>query len=107
MNQLSSNYQKPLRRLSPTSVVLSAEKEQHHAKSLELGTLARKVFEQLRPQLIEKYENWFIAIKPLTEDYLIEPNLETLLQKVQTWDEKASGEVTIFRLNETGACGNI
>jgi len=75
------------------------------AKRVEIGERCRAVFDRVRPELSDKYYNWFIAIEPESGEYLIDPKLEGLLQKVHTRYAHTDMRLTTFRLNETGACG--
>ena len=56
---------------------------------------------------MEKYYNWLIAIEPDTGEYIIDPKLEGIIQKIKEryGDEKVM--LTAFRLNEEGYCGRI
>ena len=56
---------------------------------------------------VEKYYNWFIAIEANSGDYLIDPTLEGLMQKIRHQYANTEVKLTTFRLNETGACGMI
>ena len=68
----------------------------------------RAVFERLRPSLIETHYNWHIAIDPDTEQYLIDPTLKGVTQKIRdVYGETSEVKLTIFRLNDTGTCGRI
>jgi hypothetical protein len=52
--------------------------------------------------------NWHIAIDPETEKYLIAPTLTEITQQIKDiYPDPASVKLTIFRLNETGACGHL
>lgn len=65
----------------------------------------RVIFDQLRPNLMSEYYNWFIAIEPDSGDYVLDSNRDNvLLQGIQKYPDKRS---FIFRLNETGVCGTI
>jgi len=75
------------------------------AESAELRARCEVVFEKLRPQLIGQYYNWFIAIDPDSEEYLIAPSFLEIFEKVR--DSNLRGKGTIIRLNETGVCGYI
>ena len=77
-----------------------AERDKHSKRS-------RVIFEKLRPQLIEKYYDWFIAIEPNSGEYLLDTKLEDLIQKVKQQYPPEHVPLTIFRLNESGACGKI
>ncbi len=83
--------------------------ELHHRKTQrrELGMQCRAIFERIRPQLIENHYNWFIAIDADSENYLLDLKLEGLLQQVRDQYTNPDAKLTIFRLNETGACGRI
>ncbi|MBW4617736.1 MAG: hypothetical protein KME21_32010 [Desmonostoc vinosum HA7617-LM4] len=84
--------------------------EQLHRRKLqrhELGARCRAIFERIRPQLIENHYNWLIAIDADSENYLIDPELKGLLQQVRNQYINPDAKLTIFRLNETGACGTI
>lgn len=63
------------------------------------------IFERLRPNLIEKYYNWFIVIEPDSEEYFIaQDSMAALLQALE---KHPRSEFFTFRLNETGVCGRI
>ena len=73
-----------------------------------LGMRCRAVFERLRPTLIETHYNWHIAIDPDTEQYLIDPTLKGITQKIRDrYGRTSEVKLTIFRLNDTGTCGRI
>jgi hypothetical protein len=77
------------------------------AERAEFGSRCRVMFEKLRPQLIDQYYNWFIAVGPDSEDYLIDPSFEGLIKKVQEHYDDSVIRGVIFRLNEEGFCGRI
>ena len=104
MTQLSRAYRS---RVLPKSKVTSAELNRRKVLRHELGTRCRTIFERISPQLIENYYNWFIVIDEESENYLLDPKLEGLLQQVRNQYTNPDAKLTIFRLNETGACGTI
>lgn len=65
------------------------------------------MFDRLRPELVETHYNWFIAIDLDKETYLIDPELKGLMQQIKNSYDGTDVKLTIFRLNETGTCGNI
>jgi hypothetical protein len=65
----------------------------------------RAVFEQVRPELIDNYYNWFIVIEPDTGDYIIDADEEIAAEKAR--QKHPNKKLGAFRLNETGACGKI
>jgi hypothetical protein len=81
------------------------------ARQQQRSTLAarcRIIFERLRPSLIEAHYNWHIAIDPDTEQYLIDPTLKGITEKiVEAYGYSNEPKLTIFRLNDTGSCGRI
>jgi len=105
-NTLSKRPQKSItpRRL-PRKVLPPDEIARRKAERAEFGTRCQVVFEKLRPQLIDQYYNWFIAINPDSEEYLIDPSFLGIFEKIK--ESNMSGRGTIFRLNETGVCGKI
>lgn len=94
-------------RILPERTLAPEELAFRKAQRAELGKRCRQIFERLRPELLEKHYNWFIAIEPESEEYLIDPKLDNLLKKVSDRYGNCSVKLTTFRLNETGACGNI
>jgi len=72
-----------------------------------LGDRCRQVFERVRPSLLKEHYDWFIAIEPESEEYLIDPSLMDLFQKVRDRYDDTSLRLTIFRIDETGWCGTI
>lgn len=94
-------------RIFPELTIAPEELAQRRAERAVLGDRCRKIFERLRPELMKKYYDWFIAIEPESEDYLIERSLMELIQKVSDRYEGTELRLTIFRLNETGWCGTI
>ncbi len=105
MTQLSQPRR--TRILSPSKIY--PPKKNHHQKENEaLAIQCRNIFEKLRPQLIETYYNWHIAIDPNTEEYIIDPTLKGITQKIRdTYGYTNEVKATIFRLNDTGVCGRI
>ncbi|NJO63284.1 MAG: hypothetical protein HC836_35235 [Richelia sp. RM2_1_2] len=105
MTQLS--HPRRTRILSPTKIA-SSEQNHHQQENEALAIQCRDIFEKLRPQLIETYYNWHIAIDPNTEEYLIDPRLKGITQKIRdTYGYSNQVKLTIFRLNDTGSCGRF
>lgn len=60
---------KPLRtRILPGRTLPPEEIARRRAARAEFGPRCRVVFEKLRPQLIDQYYNWFIAVAPDSEE---------------------------------------
>lgn len=107
MTPLPKNRQPRRGRIFPEHTISPEELARRRAKRTELGKRCRVIFERLRPELIGQYYNWFIAIEPNSGDYLIDPKLEGLIQKLRDRYASTDSKLTIFRLNEMGTCGRI
>jgi len=94
-------------RLLPGLVLPPEEIARRKAARAEFRERCRPVFEKLRPQLLEQYYNWFIAVAPDCEEYLIDPSLEGLVGKIRARYQDGMVKLTTYRLNETGTCGRI
>ena len=85
--------------MSPEQIAKEeAEKEAFYQRCLP-------IFERLRPQLLEKHRNWFIAIDPDSEDYFIDNDSKAALMKALAKYPQA--KFFIFGINETGVSGRI
>jgi hypothetical protein len=107
MTQLSEKRKALRARISPERITPPEELARREAERTELRLRGRKIFERIRPELIGEYYNWFIAIEPDSEEYLIDPKLLGIVQKIKENYGDKSVRLTMFRLNETGTCGNI
>ncbi|MDJ0618456.1 MAG: hypothetical protein QNJ63_17220 [Calothrix sp. MO_192.B10] len=95
-------------RILPACPIAPSEKTRRQEQRDALAAKCRTVFERLRPQLIEIYYNWHIAIDPDTEQYLIDPTLKGITQKIRdVYGNTNEVKLTIFRLNDTGTCGRL
>ena len=95
-------------RIKPPSLEVIIERYHSKDQRNDLGMRCRAVFERLRPSLIETHYNWHIAIDPDTEQYIIDPSLKGITQKIRdVYGGTSEVKLTIFRLNDTGTCGRI
>jgi hypothetical protein len=94
-------------RILPSSAITAEELNRRREQSDILATRCRVIFERLREQLIEAHYNWFIAIDPDSENYLIDPTLIGLSQQIRHSYGNTNVKLTIFRLNDTGTCGRL
>ena len=105
MTQLSQPRR--TRILSPNKIA-SSETNRYQKENEALAIQCRNIFEKLRPQLIETYYNWHIAIDPHTEEYIIDPTLKGITHKIRDKSGYTNQvKLTIFRLNDTGTCGRV
>lgn len=85
--------------LSPEELARrKAEREAFHQR-------CRAIFERVRPQLIDQYYGWYIAVEPDSGDYFMDADKEIASQKANQQYPKAVH--CMFCLNETGATGRI
>lgn len=93
--------------LTSSQPISSEQLEQRKQEQERLGKRCRQILDEIKSELREKYEHWFIAIDPETRHYLLSPNLDNLLTQIR--QEYPDGEVklTIFRLSDTETCGQI
>jgi hypothetical protein len=95
-------------RILPPSPISSSEKKCRQEQRDVLAKRCRPIFERLRPQLLEAHYNWHIAIDPDTEQYLLDPTLKGITQKIsEVYRNTNEVKLTIFRLNDTGTCGRL
>ncbi|MBD2440693.1 hypothetical protein [Nostoc sp. FACHB-110] len=95
-------------RILPESKLIPEDIHHHREQRDALAVRCRHIFERLRPNLIETYYNWHIAIEPETEQYIIDPTLLGITQKIrEIYGITHEVKLTIFRLNETGTCGRL
>ena len=107
MTQLSEKRKALRSRISPKQTIPPEELARRAAERTELGLRGRAIFERIRPELIGEHYNWFIAIDPDSEEYLIDPKLLGIVKKIKEQYGDKSTMLTMFRLNETGTCGSI
>ncbi|MDF5710369.1 MAG: hypothetical protein PUP90_22535 [Nostoc sp. S4] len=105
MTQLNSHRQPRRGRLFPERTISVEEQAKRQAELEAFRQRCRPIFERLRPELIEKHYNWFIVIEPNSEDYFIDPDSLTAVQKAL--EKHPQAKFFTFRLNETGICGRI
>lgn len=103
MTQLSEPRRTRILPPSPAdSEVIQRERE----KQRTLRERCRPLFERLRPSLLETHPNWFIAIDPDSEQYLLDPTLRGITEQISQVYGKNEIKM-IFRLNDTGTCGRL
>jgi hypothetical protein len=81
------------------------EKARRKAENEAFHKLCRAIFERVRPELIEEYYGWYIAVEPESGDYFIVWDKEFASQKASQKHPNAIH--CMFCLNESGATGRI
>ncbi len=105
MTQLNSHRQPRRGRLFPELTISPEEQAKRQAELEAFRQRCRPIFEKLRPELTDKYYNWFIVIEPESGEYFIDPDSLVAAQKAH--EKYPQGRFFTFRLNETGICGRI
>jgi hypothetical protein len=105
MTQSSSNKIKRRGRIFP-EIQWSPEKlAQYKVEREEFFQRCQTIFKRVRPELIEKYYGWYMAIEPNSGNYFIDADKDMARKKAR---EKYPNAITcMFCINETGACGRI
>lgn len=89
----------PERILSPEELAKrKAEREIFHKR-------CREIFERVRPELIEKYYGWYIAVEPDSGDYFIDEDIEVAHKRAI--EKYPNARHCAFCLSEIGATGRI
>jgi len=104
MTQLSQLRRSTLKSKPISPAELASRLQQRN----DLAVRCRIVFERLRPSLIEAHYNWYIAIDPDTQEYIIDPTFDGVTKKVfSAYGYTHQPKLTMFRINDTGFCGKI
>jgi hypothetical protein len=104
MTQLSQRGRTNL----PRKPIPTEELERRRQLRDDLAARCRIIFERVRPSLIDTHYNWYIAIDPDTEEYIIDPTFDGITKKVlNAYGYSNEPKLTMFRLNDTGSCGKI
>jgi hypothetical protein len=93
------------KRLFPQIQWTSEQLAQSKAENQAIYQHCRVIFERIKPQFIQTHYNWFIAIEPDSEEYVVEKDEQVATQKLRQKHPEAIP--VLFKLNETGACGTI
>jgi hypothetical protein len=94
-------------RILPPSAIAPEELHRRREQKRALALRCRPLFERWRSVLMETHYNWFIAIDPDSEQYLLDPTLKGITQQIRDAYSGNEVKLTIFRLNDTGTCGRL
>jgi hypothetical protein len=105
MTQLYSK-KKP-RRLPklPSIDEISTTSQIHQVDVKDFARRCYKIFERLRPSLIENHYNWFLIVEPDSGDYFLAEDEMAAYRKARS--KYPENQFFFFRINETGTCGRI
>lgn len=92
-------------RIFPEIKIPPEELARKEAEAEAFSQRCETIFQQLLPQLIEKYYGWYIAIEPNSGDYFIDKDKETASLKARTMHPNVIHHM--FGINETGVSGTI
>jgi len=92
-------------RIFPEIQWSEAQKSQWKAEQASIYQHCKAIFEQLNPELMQNYYNWYIAIDPVSGDYVIDADIEAATKKAR--QQHLDSIPCLFRINETGVCGTI
>ena len=97
----------PIRRgrIFPERTLPPEELARRKAEREAFSQRCRVIFERVRPDLIDKYYGWYIAIEPDSGDYFIDEDKEAASLKARQRHPHAIHHM--FGINETGASGRI
>lgn len=92
-------------RIFPEIQWTEEEKARHKARREAFYRRCWAIFELLKPDILDKYSGWYIAIEPDSGDYFIDQNKEIASQKAR--EKHPSTIHHLFGINETGVSGRI
>ncbi|PSF37655.1 hypothetical protein C7H19_08860 [Aphanothece hegewaldii CCALA 016] len=92
-------------RIFPEIQWTESKKAQHKARQEAFYQRCWAIFERLKPELLDKYYGWYIAIEPDSGDYFIDSVKEVASQKAR--NKYPNSIHHIFGINETGVSGRI
>lgn len=92
-------------RIFPEIQWTEEEKTRQEARQEAFYQRCWAIFEQLKPELLDKYYCWYIAIEPDSGDYFIDSIKEIASQKAR--NKYPNSIHHIFGINETGVSGQI
>ena len=92
-------------RVFPEIQWTEAQKSQEKARRQAFYERCWVIFERLKPEILDKYDGWYIAIEPESGDYFIDRDQEVASKMAK---EKYPNLIHhIFGINETGISGRI
>lgn len=81
------------------------KKAAHKARQEAFYQRCWAIFEKLKPEILDKYYGWYIAIEPDSGDYFIDKEQEVASRQAR---EKHPNTIHhMFGINETGVSGRI
>lgn len=100
-----SNQKVPRRLTLSTTTPMKRGLVARQTNPEDFDRLCYEIFTQVRPNLINSHENWFLLIEPNNKDYFLAPDELEAYQDARK--KYPQGQFFFFRLNETGVSGKI
>ena len=76
-----------------------AEREDFYRRSKE-------IFDSVKPEYIDTHYGWYMVVEPDRGDYFVDRDEEAVMQQARVI-HPGTVRLFLFRINETGASGNI
>ncbi|MCF4969599.1 hypothetical protein [Nostoc sp. CMAA1605] len=92
-------------RVFPEIQWTEAQKAQDRARRQAFYERCWAIFERLKPEILDKYYGWYIAIEPDSGDYFIDQDKEVASKMAREKHPQVIHH--IFGINETGVSGRI
>ncbi|MEM1394902.1 MAG: hypothetical protein AAF757_25200 [Cyanobacteria bacterium P01_D01_bin.116] len=105
MNESQPKHTARRGRIFPELTISPQELARRKTEREALHQRCRTIFEQVRPQFLDKHYGWYIAIEPESGDYFIDEDIETTHQKAL--NKYPNTTHCVFCLNELGVTGTI
>ena len=105
MIKISENRQARLGRVFPDRQLSPEEIDREEAKMQNLLQKCQVFFQRVKPELINDYYDWFMAIEPETGEYFLDKDEKLASQKAH--EKHPDSQCIMFCINETGACEKI
>lgn len=108
VNHMTESKPKPPARrgrIFPERTLPPEELARRKAENEAFYQRCRAIFDLVRPELIDQYYGWYIAIEPDSGDYLIDADKEVAHTKAL--QKYPNADHCVFCLNESGTTGRI
>lgn len=105
MTEPKSNRVVRRRRIFPEIQWSEEKKAQWKAEKAAFRERCQVIFAQVQPELIKTHYNWYMAVEPESGEYFIDK--DALVVSQMAHEKYPNVRLHVFRINETGVCGQI